>query len=283
MLKRNKSINNVSDKFAKEIRSKMLKRGESAIYKLTGLGRKDADGKPIIPSSVKVPSSCYITDPHTDLPVQIGLVKELRGEHDFKLDPIWFRRIELGQKIINGGGPDVELHLYLYYSNYNGSNPNRNTDVKPIYEYYDVEKEAKAAGEKTAMLRNALNYASAMKEDAMRDYATAKGLNGDKMEVYSLRKLVEDHAKNAPQEFLNFSKNDTTGILADVKRASRLQVISFNIENNAWEWTETKETIINIPRQSNKDEALASYFAKDKKGQRVYSEVKKMSKEKVAL
>ena len=274
-MKKHQDWNNIS----KEALPPRLKKDEVAVYRLLGI--KGDPNKPEsfrCPAAVNVPTRDRVIDPKTDEFVDIAFIQSVGIGDAVKFGTIWFRKDSGGIISLTGSSiKNSEMYEYLELSNYNASNPNRSDDVIPIFERLNPRKDAEDKRKTRGTRRQALNIASDMKAQDIRDFCSMMGWD-DTRDLIVLRDAVEDYADSNPSEFISKSKNKQNSVAALINRCAAANIITFNTKTNSWKWVGSDEIICNVSRGGAKVEGLISHLVESDGGAEVMKTLQKALK-----
>ncbi len=278
MLKSNKVINNISPEFLKEISQTILKRGEVRQYVLINMQRK---GGAIVPPNLRgIKCEQTIIDPHTNLPVLIGAVKDLQPNDGYKLHDLWFTRSNGGSITLVGNNPEhVAIDLYLQNSSENAANTRRDPSVNAVFTLVDPVAEANEEIDKMQGITDALVYVNDMSDEDLVVYAYATAKNPS-LPVKVLRASAMKHALSNPGDFLLKVKNNNNQILANARRAEDLGIIGYDNQRYTFFWQSTNTDLTTVPRIGNHWELFTDYLQTNN-GKKVYEEMKRLMAESV--
>jgi hypothetical protein len=276
-MKKTKFYNNVSDALLKPTK---LKPGQQVVYRVEGITPDPMNpGKWAIPAAKNVPPIDQIWDEEKQEYVEIAAVRSFDSEGNHTFHEIWFFGNQGGHMILRGGNAvDQEIHSYLSISNYNGSNPNRDT-TKEVY-FTLVDEQAKSESERKVrnLKREALNVSADLTAEDVRNYIAALGQDDTKpLEV--LRNDLETLADNDPKSFLELVSNKQAVMKATLNRALKKNVIRFEEEQSRFTWP-TGEVITTVARTTGSDavEDLVAFCVSSAKGEKVYQTIQTKSK-----
>jgi hypothetical protein len=276
-MKKTKFYNNVSDALLKPTK---LKPGQQVVYRVEGIQPDPMNpGKWAIPAAKNVPPIDQIWDEEKQEYVEIAAVRTFDSEGNHTFHEIWFFGNQGGHMILRGGNAiDQEIHSYLSISNYNGSNPNRDT-TKEVY-FTLVDEQAKSESERKVrnLKREALNVSADLTAEDVRNYIAALGQDDTKpLEV--LRNDLETMADSDPKAFLDLVSNKQAVMKATLNRALKKNVIKFEEEQSRFTWP-TGEVITTVARTTGSDavEDLVAFCVSSAKGEKVYQTIQTKSK-----
>jgi hypothetical protein len=257
--------------------STKLKRDESKIFVLANISEHPWTKELIIPSGLSIPSFDQIFDDEKNDWVEIAAINRLDKQGNHTYHEITFFGQSAGRIILTGGrGADQEIYSFLKLSNYNGSNPHRDVS-KPIY-YYEVDETKKAEVEEKRrdLKREALNAASDLSAQDVRDFVASIGID-DRQDLKILRNKLGEMADKNPQDFLDLLQNKIAVIKASVNRAIRDGQIIFDTAASKFSWTHGEE-ILRVPRAEDAVDELAGYLATNPKGEKILQTLRSKKK-----
>lgn len=276
-MKKTKMYNNVSDALLKPTK---LKPGQQVVYRVEGIQPDPMNpGKWAIPAAKNVPPIDQIWDEEKQEYVEIAAVRTFDSEGNHTFHEIWFFGNQGGHMILRGGNAiDQEIHSFLSISNYNGSNPNRDT-TKEVY-FTLVDEQAKSEVERKVrnIKREALNVSADLTAEDVRNYIAALGQD-DTRPLEVLRNDLEAMADSDPKSFLDLVSNKQAVMKATLNRALKKNVIKFEEEQSRFTWP-TGEVITTVARTTGSDavEDLVAFCVSSTKGEKVYQTIQTKSK-----
>lgn len=233
-------FNKISDKLKKTI--PVLKNGEVVtFFMLTGVVNNDPDSKeqrkwPIIYPKCRIPTKDKIFDPYlgdNGEEVEIGVPDVVeKGEviHTLAFWPGTGEARFMGRfSLVGGRGYDNELFEYFWLTNHrdNPENKNRNTSIKPLFQYLDVKKESLQNKAKDDVLFEAMKMAREMNLSEMREFIAALNIapiDDDELLASAVSRLsMED-----PSTFLKHIGNPDTKVKATIKKAQEAGAIKYD-------------------------------------------------------
>ena len=164
-------------------------------------------------------------------------------------------------------------------SNYNASNPNRDTSVVPLFKLVEAKKEAAESRKQRNLRRDAMNVAAELSAAEVREFIAS--LNKDQnRDISILRDELEVLAEKDPQQFISLSKDKNKSIQANCKKAIDQKVIKFDKATSSFIWVSTGETIVQVPRSSKSSylQGFTNFVLSNKNGELVYEEIVKLLK-----
>jgi hypothetical protein len=221
---------------------KTLGKDEYAIYRL--LNSFDEKGK-FHGRDHSIPVTDVIMDPEAGEPVTIGYVERVLPGGKVKFGSIWFDTGSLCQIIVMPGVAGHNLYNYLENSNYNISNPNRDTTIHPSFERVASTKGVQESRDKNRSIILAMNAATNFSNEEVLDFVRS---NKDKVKIRivnlpdgkpdfdTIRNQIENFSKLEPKRFLGMVVNkpvDETddGIRSIVDQAVKEGKLSFDVES----------------------------------------------------
>lgn len=277
-MKKTKFYNDLSPELLSKTK---LKKDEIVVYRVSGIGPNPMDpSKLAIPASKNVPVTDQIWDPVKEEYVDIALVKSVdAATGDHKFHEVYFWGNLGGILMLKGGSAsDQEIHSYLALCNYNGSNPNRDTNKEIVFELVDENTTAEKERRTRNAKREALNIAADLSPEDVRVYIAALG-GDDSRKLDVLRNELETLADRDPKAFLDLVGNKQSTMKAVINRAVSKGVILFNSEQSRYEWP-TGEVILTVSRTTGSDavEELVAYCVSNAKGEKVFATIQAKGK-----
>lgn len=276
-MKKTKLYNNASPEL---INSTKLKPGEKVVYRITNIQRNPMDPtKWALPSVKSVPPVDQIYDEAKQEFVDIAAVRAVNAEGEHTFHEIYFYGNQGGTMVLTGGRAiDQEIHSYLSLSNYNASNPNRDTTKEPIFELVDESVRSEKERKNRNLKREALNAAYDLSADDVKNYVAARGQD-DTRPMDVMRNELEAYADSDPKGFLDLINNKQATMKAVINRALSKGVIVFDSESSRFTWP-NGEAILTVARTTGGDaaEELISFCISSAKGEKVFQTIQSKSK-----
>lgn len=247
-MKSNKDINNVSKETIKKLG---LSEAKSVTIILAGL--RYENGVPMAPAALAIPAEDRITDPTTGEPVSIANVRNILPNGALDIQNVQIFANEGGMRTYDTGNVSQREELeYLLLSNYNGSNPNRDTTVPIVFYVSNPEAEKKANMKEKLALGKALGIVANMKDAELKTYALARGMEvGSDPEVIRAEIIV--HAEKDPHTFMKSIDPEYQHIIATIRKGEYDGLLTFNPATSSWGWAASGDTIVTLPRSKNQD------------------------------
>lgn len=254
MLKKVLHYNNVSAELLKTVPK--LKKGEVVRFKSNSIKADDKSPRKFTgPYMENIPTTDTIFDKSQDRWVEIAYADQTntsKGESIAVMRTIKFVA-PLGEIACTGGiAKDEYLYYFLMLTNANGSNENRDTSKSVYFTVVDDEKAAKEKRSARNKKLDALNKATAMTPEEVRDFIASTGGN-DKADLEVQREIVESWADKDPEEFLKKATDVSANLKATVKRALDQGVLKFDKEQMQFSWGDSGEPIMTVPRGQGLD------------------------------
>lgn len=276
-MKKTKFYNNVSDALLKPTK---LKPGQQVIYRVEGITPDPMNpGKWAIPAAKNVPPIDQIWDEEKQEYVEIAAVRTFDSEGNHTFHEIWFFGNQGGHMILRGGNAvDQEIHSYLSISNYNGSNPNRDTTKEVYFNLVDEQAKSEVERKVRNIKREALNVSADLTAEDVRNYIAALGQD-DTRSLEVLRNDLETMADTDPKSFLELVSNKQAVMKATLNRALKKNVIKFEEDQSRFTWA-NGEVITVVARTTGGDavEDLVGFCVSSTKGEKVYQTIQTKSK-----
>lgn len=276
-MKKTETLNNVSDSLLKKTK---LKRDETVVYRVKAVYRNPVDPNEIlIPAATNVPVIDQIWDEEKGEYVDIAAISRISKDGNHSYHDIWFYGAFGGYMMLKGSvAADQEVHSYLMLSNYNASNPNRDTSKPEIYELVDESAKAQSETKMRNMRREALNAAADLSVDDLKNFTAALGRD-DNRKADILRNELEAFADHDPKGFLELINNKQAAMKATINRALAKNVIRFSPEQSMFTW-ENGEAILTVARSTGSDavDELISFCISSPKGEKVFQTIQSKAK-----
>lgn len=281
-MKKTKIYNNLSDSL---LSSTKLKKGEIVTYRVNAINRNPVNpSEVLIPAAVGVPIIDQIWDEEKQDYVDIAAIRSVSPDGNILYHDVWFYGSQGGHMILKGGvAADQEIHSYLALSNFNGSNPNRDTSKEIIFNLVDEKAKSEVDRKTRNVRREALNAAADLSADDVRNYIAALGKD-DTKSIEVLRNSLEELADKNPQEFLDLISNKQAVIKATLNRAITKGVILFDVEQSRFTWA-NGEVITTVARTTGGESVddLLTYCVSSAKGDKVLQLILQKSKKGSAV
>ena len=177
------------------------------------------------------------------------------------------------------GGKEILHTIVFMLSNANASNPDRDTEVRPLYELLNPKAKADQTRKQRSLKREAMNVAAELSGAEVREFVASLGKD-ETRDLSILRDELELLAEKDPNQFIKLSKNKNKTIHANIKRAIDKEILSFDRATNTFSWSSTGETIVQVPRSSKMGhlEGFTNFVLSNKNGENIYQEIVKLLK-----
>lgn len=260
-----------------------LKKGQKAIYELVGIKKDplDPSGESLtIPFAKGVPTTDRAWDKDREEFIDIAFIKTESAGGEPVMDEIIFWKGDGGMMILYGGkARDEKLFQYMERTNYNGSNPDRDTSKPIIFTRKDYKAEAKSRREERDLKFLAVKKAKELSTPMVRQISVYLQFDmGKDPEV--LQERLEEYAEANPKAFLALTENKDLTIMEVASEAERKGILLIDkqgrkITNNAGETLLTWQIKPNV---NPLEEFVA--FVKTDAGSEYYAELKSVLKKK---
>lgn len=122
---------------------------------------------------------------------------------------------------------------YLYLSNFNASNPNRDTNVDPVYELVNSEEKARLSREQRKVSREAIIIAAGLSDEQTSDiFSVVDSRNPKSVTIEEQHDVVEQYAEDHPENFMKVYKSRTTQMISLIDEAIKAKVIQNDKKNS---------------------------------------------------
>ena len=225
-------------------------------------------------SAIRIPYRDLIVDEEGN-EYQLELVDKKQANGNPKYMDLWITEQMGGILLLHGKKiSDSRIFQYLSMSNYNASNPNRDSSVRPIVELVDEVEGAKTRRSLKAKKREAEMMAEEMTDAEVRQYFASSGGNAHRP-METLREMLEHEAGENPDLFLKKGHTRETEINGNLKLASDADIIVFDKEDNSWIWPQG-DVICPVKRGIGVSRygTLLEHVTMSESGQRVYDRIK---------
>lgn len=260
-----------------------LKRGQKAIYELTGIEKDplDPDGvKLAIPFAKGVPNTDRVWDEELKKFIDIAFITGEGEGGTPKMGDIVFWKEMGGIMILHGGkARDERLFQYMERTNYNGSNPHRDPTSPVIFTRKDYKAEAKKKREERDIKFLAVKKAKELSLTQVRQISVYLYFNTDAEEEV-LREKLEEYADNNPNAFLALTENKDL-VIMDVASEAINKGILF-VDKQGRKITDKGGQVLltwQIKPDANPLEEFVA-FVKTDAGSEYYAELKSVLKKK---
>lgn len=258
-----------------------LKRNEVKVFQYLNVKEDKANpGKVVMPSSHMIPTVDRVYDSEVDDYIDIASIKSLGVGGKPIFNTIQFTKQDKGLMALQGSRTgDREIFQYLMLSNYNASNPNRDTTVVPLFKLVEAKKEAAESRKQRNLRRDAMNVAAELSAAEVREFIASLNKDEDR-DISILRDELEVLAEKDPKQFISLSKDKNKSIQANCKKAIDQKVIKFDKATSSFTWVSTGETIVQVPRSSKSSylQGFTNFVLSNKNGELVYEEIVKLLK-----
>jgi len=258
-----------------------LKRNEVKVFQYLNVKEdKQNPGKVIMPSVHMIPQVDRVYDKEADDYIDIASIGSLGIAGKPSFNTIQFTKKDKGLMALRGGKTgDREIFQYLMLSNYNASNPNRDTSIVPLFKLVEPKKDAADSRKLRNLRRDAMNVAAELSAAEVREFIASMNKD-EKRDISILRDELEIMAEKTPQEFITLSKDKHKSIQANCKAALDKKLIKFDKASSTFIWVSTGETIVQVPRSSKTSylQGFTNFVLSNKNGELVYEEIVKLLK-----
>lgn len=258
-----------------------LKRDEVKVFQYLNV-KPDPNNKGmvIMPSMAFMPEVDRVYDSKNDEYIDIANIKSIGVGGKPNIEPVAFSKTTQGKLLLKGSKTgDREIYQYLMLSNYNKSNPDRDTSIVPLYELVEPKKKATESRQDRASRREAMNVAAELSAAEVREFIAS--MNKDESRDMSiLRDELELFAEKDPKGFIKLSKDKNKSIQSNCKLAIDKKIITFDKKTSSFSWVGTGETIVTVPRSSKSSylQGFTNFVLSNKNGESVYQEIVKLLK-----
>lgn len=230
-------------------------------FKLLNI-KKDKDGKWKIPFMSGVPARDRIIDPATRKVYDIGHVVRVNSNDEPQFETPFFQSSNAGRIEINPLRPeDIILYEYLWLSNANNSNPNRDKTKRAIYELEDAEKDAQKFLDKQSVRLSALQRVAIMNEDEVRIVAGAAGLIEPGIELNVIKQRLMVFADTKPEKFheLDGKVSGKSEYYAIVRKAIDKKIIFLDKKGPYWKYESSKGKIVSALKGGSEEDQIRHF------------------------
>lgn len=270
---------------------RVLKKGEYAAYQLID-AYYNKDGK-FVGRTVGIPNRDVVFNEETGDAIPIGYVQGYSSDGTPMLGSIWFPVESECIVVCLSGVKNASLYNYLEVSNYNESNPKRDTTIPAIYRRIDSLSNAKQTREQRTERVTALRAVISMTNEQVKEFIETNSgnfpvkivskPNGDQ-DWEAIRDSLERWAEQNPKNFLSMTESkkssDDSEIESLIKKSVEDKIIGFDVDTKSWYGANGKP-FLKVNSASKRDSAyiydLVRYL-KTPEGLKVYERLKTASK-----
>ena len=245
------------------------------IYRLNQAGSKDKKGRPVFPVSYMIRAEDIIYDPEQDterviryIPGETSIFKDEQGKEAKLKEPIIFSN---GAIIVQKQNP--LLRKFLDMSNLNTSNPNRNTNRRPVFYRVDEGKSAAENVSKEMKKIDATHLALKMPLDKLVGYAKILGINTNKS-TDEIRWDMKVLAEKDPTSFVAGYDNPQNDLKQVILKAQEYNMISLSTNEITWVMGDARPLICHVPIGIKPMDKMVDFCMTDE-GRVVLDEIKK--------
>jgi len=249
---------------------------KSTIYQLSYKNERPATAGKNYPSNSRIPSidEIYCEETNTN-----RMIRYVMGEQSIFQDEQTSDNPIIGDIVFTNGVLPVQynqvtLKKYLDACNYNGSNPNRISSKKEIFNIVDNEFNAEKSIKDMEVQYLATDALMKMDAQKMVGYARAMGVDVDRS-MYEIKHDMMVMAKNNPQLFMDEISNPMIERKQVIMDAVEDKIVIENKGKRQFFWADTKDLIFTIPVGVNPIDALTEYTFSDE-GAPVFSRIKRL-------
>lgn len=208
--------------------------------------------------------------------VDISVVRSETASGDVKQHPITF-----SSKIVFLNGNDL-LHRKIYtqmmLSNHNIDNENRDLSKRARFKVYDPAGDARRANQKDLEIARAKAAIAEMTEAEVKKYFDVKGESSSSDYDILVGRLIKIAEKDPKPFIKNKGVSAQEDLLNVFVQANKKKLISFNVKDNCWEWADTGDHILQLPKDLKGKKRIDFFvpFLQEEKGREVYAKLKEM-------
>lgn len=236
--------------------------------------------KKVVRQSTRIPTKDTIMDPKTGKHYDIGVfdkVQKVNGVDTIYTKPLVIKESE-DVYLQQGNILQEEGYEFLEISNFNKSNPNRDSSIPALFERIDRIQVAKANAKKIDDLGEALFFIKSMSESDVREWAAAMGKD-EKDDIEFLWAEIKESAKENPVAFVKFINEPTTKDKALVKYAETAGILKYNMAEHKMHWA-NDTTIAKLERKDGNTyiDDFMDWINVSKNGPDVLTQIRKKNK-----
>lgn len=263
----NIEYNRISNTLKKTIPT--LKKGQKLVFELLGIYYDEKLKRVIIPNSVRISSTDRIWDPGdkkdgsdarwVDIAFVTGQRPGVNGKTEYVFGELRFTRTGNGRiTIIGGNKRDEQMLLFLWLTNYNASNKDKDYHVPLAPEGYkfkvlDPKTDAQKSVKKDKAIRAAKDVLDDM--DSAQLLEIARGLQLARVNQFSdeeeiLAELYK-FAESDPELILRADQDVGIKLVAFIQTCVDKGVIGYDGGSASWRWSGSNEAICpSVPGKS---------------------------------
>lgn len=258
-----------------------VRRGDKLIFKILKITKDPLnEGHLRMPSVTMIPTTDRVFDKSNNTYCDIACIRAVGAGGQLTYYDVNFTARSMGHMVLDTNTREgYEKAMYMVLSNYNLSNPDRDSGVQPLFELVDNKAKAKESRGNRKIRREALVAASKLTAAEVRTIIAAMGRD-EKREMELLRDEIETFAEHNPEEFLKTSLSKDNEIKAVVKQATDEGIIQYNKQQSRYEWCSTTEAICTVPRANARkpQESFLMFVKEHKNGKAVFDEIESLLK-----
>jgi hypothetical protein len=276
-------MNHLSKELQKQIPE--FKTGELYRFRLLNLKYDKKLKRTLVPNSKNVLSQDVIFDPYLDggsnVTIECVDRKVTTGRDSQKEYNTIFRRIvfgkqEGGTKVLNGKNrKDMAMFKYLYMSNYNAANKDKEWFIAPIggctYEFVLPEKSSADKVETAKSIHIAEGVVLGLSDKDLRVACEALGNSkvdkfkySPNMHEAQMRESLLAFAKTHPSRVTTLDKDLNLEVRRAIREAKKAGVISYDLTRKEVVYTDSGNRICIIEDGKDAETTLVGYFITQK-------------------
>lgn len=279
-LKKVGSFNDVPQELLDKV--PILKTGKSVFWRHLN-GQADAKtGHKFFGSKRTLPLRDTIKDPASGRFIEIGVPKAIKDNKVEEVEKYIFGKnnggAQLNEKfeLIGGNIKDEELHVFLWLSNKNLSNPNRDPSVLAEFEWIDTDSIKKRAEKEDDEQFKAMDMARQLGAPDQRIVASILKQPVDSMDPADVAMFVKQYAKANPKAFIALVGDSEQKLKGELAEALRLGVITYDQVGHRI-LSKDGKTLATLTKDDSRDEIqlFADWISTSKDGAKVSGAIKK--------
>ena len=271
-------MQNISEELRKQIPK--FESGKMYGFQLLGTRYSQSLKRLLVPNSINILPQDVIYDPFTDSEVEIECHDRTLPNGQVILKKIMFRKDEAGKKLLNGSKKgDKSLFEYLWLSNYNAANRDKEWFIEPKggckYTFLEPEKSSQEKLDVLKMQHKAQEVVFNLSDkdikivcEALANSQADKFNYNPKMLESQMRESLIDFANRNPSRVITLDKELNLEVRNAIRAAKDAGIISYDVKKQEIVWTDTGNRITIIEPGKDAETTLVGYFV-TKKGSEV--------------
>lgn len=211
-----------------------LKKNEVAEYRLVGTFDPNSPDKIFLKTMLIPSQDVLIDDDGETWPIGAIKGKDSSGDPLFYEDELWFKDTSGSYLRLNGSSAkDQVIYKYLELTNFNLSNPNRDTSRSALFERVDENKDIDQKRAKFKKTVTAMQMVEDMSDADILNFIRANALH-DAGSDLKRRYFLEDLAQKNPDKFDNAVTTDFQSLKEPIELAKKKKIFQYNNLQRQW-------------------------------------------------